>query len=583
MFIYEITFVPGFSLDNAIVADNPQCKQKTKNNSMNWLINFFSQEGVAQAIILIAITIVGGFFLGQLKFRGISLGVTWILFVGLAIGHFDCFHINPEILHFIKEFGLILFVYAIGSQVGASFFSSLAHGGLKMNILTIILVCFNVLAALCIYWFTQTDLPTSVGLMSGAVTNTPGLGAAQQTYTDITGNSSSFLGASYAITYPMGVIGVILVFIFIKYFCKDNAKTEESSEESALDFFTIEVDNSQCFGKKLHEIKAAIKTNFVMTRLYHIATNTMEVPNDESIISQGDKIYIVCSKEDAQTIELCIGKRLDMGLESWDKLDTQLVSKKLVVSNPKLNGKSISSVDFRSVFGVNISRVIRAGVSLVPTKDLTLQVGDTLVSVGQEHAIQKLGIFVGNSKKKLNDPYLIPIFLGIALGVFLGSIPFAIPGIPQPVKLGLAGGPLIIAILLNRFGPQLHLVTYATSSALKMLQELGIALFLAAVGLSSGQIFFETLVENGATWFFYGTLITVLPIIIIAFIGRFWLKLEATQLMGFISGSCTNPAALAFANSVDESGKAALSYATVYPLAMLLRIMAAQFLILLAF
>ena len=549
---------------------------------IEWVRNFFTQEGIAQAIFLLGITIVIGFWLAKIKIRGISLGVTWILFAGLAIGHFDYFKINPEVLHFIKEFGLILFVYAIGSQVGTSFFSSLRNGGIKMNLMTMVLVGCNVLATLGIYYFTNTDLPSAVGLMSGAVTNTPGLGAAQQTYAEITGNNPSFLGAGYAITYPMGVIGVILVFIFIRKFLKDPEVVVNEEQENALDIFTVEINNSQCFGKSIGDVKTIVNVNFVVTRLYHAESKKIEIPDTNSVLHEGDRMFVITAKEDAELIRSNVGNRLDMDMSSWDQLDSQLVSKNLLISNPRISGKSISSIDCRSAFGVNVSRVIRAGVSLVPTQELKLQLGDTLVAVGESSSVNKLGSFLGNSQKKLNDPYLIPIFLGIALGVLLGSIPFAIPGIPQPVKLGLAGGPLIVAILINRFGSQLKMVTYATSSALKMLQELGITLFLAAVGLSSGKIFWETLLANGALWFLYGTIITVVPIIIVVILGRLLLKLDVPQLMGLISGSCTNPAALAFATSVEESGKTPLAYATVYPLAMLLRIMAAQFLILMA-
>lgn len=551
---------------------------------MGAICDFLTQGGVAQAIIIIASTIYVGFLLGKIKVGGISLGVTWILFVGIFLGYFDCFAVNGEILHFVKEFGLILFVYAIGSQVGASFFSSLRNGGLQMNLLAIGLICLNVLTALGIHFFTKIDLPSVVGLMSGAVTNTPGLGAAQQTFSDISGESASFLAAGYAIAYPMGVIGVIAVFIVVRVFCKDSAESQDVVEKNPLDIFTLEVQNTLCVGKTLQEIENAIKVNFVITRLYHTSTQKMEVPNKRSVLQAGDRIYVVALKEDAQTIELSIGNRIDMDLVSWDKLDSELVCQQLLVSKPNINGKSISSFDFQTVFGVNVSRVIRAGISLIPTKQLKVQVGDILVVVGDEKSIKKLELFIGNSEKKLYDhPFMIPIFLGIALGVIIGSIPFHIPGIPQPVKLGLAGGPLIVAILLNRFGTKLRIVTYATRSAMKMLQELGISLFLAAVGLSSGKIFFETLVSQGATWFLFGTLITLIPLITITLIGRFALKLEVPQLLGLLSGACTNPAALAFANSTDDTGKTSSSYATVYPLTMLLRIMAAQFLILLYF
>lgn len=550
---------------------------------MEAIIDFFSQGGIAQSIIILATTIFAGLLLGEIKIGGISLGVTWILFVGLFIGFFDCFSIDGEVLHFIKEFGLILFVYAIGSQVGASFFSSLRNGGLKMNLLAVGLICFNVMAALAIHFLTNTDISSVVGLMSGAVTNTPGLGAAQQTFTDITGESASFLAAGYAIAYPMGVIGVIIIFILVRKLCKDKSDSQETEVENQLDIFSLEVQNAQCFGKSLQEIEKAIKADFVITRLYHTYSQTMEIPNKRSVFQEGDRIYVIATKDDAKTVELSIGNRIDMDLGSWDQLDTELICRSVVVSNSNINGKSLSSFDIRNTFGVNISRIVRAGINLIPTKHLTLQLGDKLVVVGGEKSIKKLELFFGNSQKKLCDPHMIPIFLGIALGVILGSIPFKIPGIPQPVKLGLAGGPLIVAILINRFGTSLHLVTYATRSAMKMLQEVGISLFLAAVGLSSGKIFFETLLSHGATWFLYGSTITIVPVAIAAFIGRIVLKLEVPQLLGLISGACTNPAALAFANSTDETGKTSSSYATVYPLSMLMRIMAAQFLILLNF
>lgn len=550
---------------------------------MGAVSNFFLQGGVAQTIIIIATTVFFGLLLGKIKIRGISLGVTWVLFVGIVLGYFDCFSVNGEVLHFIKEFGLILFVYAIGSQVGTSFFSTLRNGGLRMNLLAMGFIGLNVMAALLIFFITKIDLPSVVGLMSGAVTNTPGLGAAQQTFSDITGESASFLAAGYAIAYPMGVIGIIGIFIVVRKFCNDSKTTEVKTVDNQLEIFSLEIQNAQCFGKSLQEIEKAIKVNFVVTRLYHTNTQEMEIPNKRSVIQEGDRIYVIALKEDVDAVTLSLGNRIDMNLESWDQLDTNLVCHSILVSNAKINGKSLSSFDIRNTFGVNISRVIRAGINIIPTEHFALQLGDTIVAVGGEKSIKKMELFFGNSQQKLGDPHILPIFLGIALGVILGSIPFKIPGIPQPIKLGLAGGPLIVAILLSRFGTNLRIVTYATRSAMKMLQEIGISLFLAAVGLSSGKIFFETILSHGATWFFYGAIITIVPAILIAIIGRYLLHLKIPQILGFISGASTNPAALAFANSFDETGETSSAYATVYPLAMLMRIMAAQFLILLAF
>lgn len=548
---------------------------------MNWLTDLITQPGVAQSIFLIAATIAGGVALGKTKIKGISLGITWVLFFGIFIGQFEFIPLDSTILHFVKEFGLILFIYSIGLQVGPSFFSSFQNGGVSQNLLAAGTVVLGGITAVILAFLFPVDLASMVGIMSGAVTNTPGLGAAQQTYTDLNSSPADFLSAGYAIAYPMGVMGVILLCIIINKLFSKAEEESASNKKEEMDMFSIELRNTACDGITLGNLRDVLGFDFVVTRLYHTQTQFMEIPSDGSVLSLGDRMFIVCEKSVSPRVEMCAGTRIDMDVRDWELLDKKLICKKLTLTRTEVNGKSIGEIDFRKKFNINISRIIRADVNIFPSDTLKVVMGDILVVVGNEQGIQNAAEFVGNNKGKLKDPFLIPIFLGILLGVILGSIPFPLPMIPIPVKLGLAGGPLIIAILMSRYGTQFGIVTYATHSAKKMLQEMGISLFLAAVGLSSGKIFFTTLMEHGSTWFLYGTLITLLPLVIILLIGRLVCKLEPHQLMGLISGSMTDPAALAFANSVT-AGKASLSYATVYPLTMFMRILCAQVLILLS-
>ena len=546
------------------------------------MFDLFTKQGIGQSIFLLATTIACGIALGKIKIRGISLGVTWVLFFGIFVGHFDFIPLDSNILHFVKEFGLILFVYSIGLQVGPGFFSSFRNGGVTQNLLAVGIVLLGGVVTYTLAKITHVDLVAMVGVMSGAVTNTPGLGAAQQTYNDMCQTSADILSAGYAIAYPMGVIGVILSCIVIKkLFSQRELADGTNAKNAGMDMFTVELNNKACDGITLKKLKEAIGYDFVITRLYHTNTQFMEIPSDESILQLGDRLFIVCAKSVAEKVEICTGPRIGMDVKDWEVLDKQLISKKITLTKTEINGKSLGEINFRENFNINISRIIRTDVSIFPSESLKLVMGDILVVVGNEQGIQKAADYVGNNKGKLCDPFLIPIFLGIALGVVLGSVPFALPFMPIPVKLGLAGGPLIIAILMSRYGTQLGIVTFATHSAKKMLQEVGISLFLAAVGLSSGKIFFSTLVSNGASWFIYGTLITLIPLIIILFVGRYFYKLKSHQLMGLISGGMTDPAALAFANFITE-GKASLSYATVYPLTMFMRIFCAQMLILLS-
>lgn len=547
---------------------------------MNWFETLLFGEGIAHSIFILALVIAAGIALGKVKIFGISLGVTWILFVGIFAGHFGLV-IDEHILHFIKDFGLILFVYSLGLQVGPSFFSSFKKGGLSKNLLAMGIVLMSVITTCVIHFITGTPFHTMIGVMSGAVTNTPGLGAAQQTIVDITGVEDATLAMGYAVAYPMGVLGVILTIIFMRPLFKVDLNKErdelekKSAPKASAVKIAIEISNSAVFGKSIYEIDQLIDREFVVSRLYH-PDKFMEIPTSSSIVHEGDKLLIITSKDNEDAISTFLGKKIEMNQEEWEKLDTRLIVRRVVVTKPAVNGKTLGELNIRAQYGINITRITRAGVDLVATAPLRLQLGDRVTVVGSEESIGKVGDLLGNQLTRLRDPNLIPIFLGIFLGVLVGSIPIMIPGLSQPLKLGLAGGPLIIAILIAHFGPKLKMVTYTTMSANMMLREVGISLFLAAVGISAGEGFVNAIVGGGYMWIVYGVFITVIPISIAAIIGRYVLKLDYFSLAGLICGSQTNPVALAYSNNSLNSSHIAVAYATVYPLTMFLRVLAAQ-------
>lgn len=549
--------------------------------------------------MLLAFVIAAGIYLGKFKVKGVSLGTTWILFVGIVLSHFG-FRADENLLHFLKEFGLILFVFSIGLQVGPGFFHSFKKGGLTLNMLAIGLVLLGVITTYVIHLVTGESLVTMTGVMSGAVTNTPGLGAAQQTFYDAT-NSGSFLsevGASeisaslasgYAVAYPLGVLGVIAVLMIVKAMfkvdlAKEQAKLdgEEAGIESAVRI-AFQVENPAIFGKTLVEIDKEITNKFVVSRIQRCGENgPVEVPLATTRINKDDKVLVVTSQSSVDVVTMLFGKVIDMPKEVWDRLDTSMSVRRLVITKSSLTGKKLKELRIRSTYGVSITRVSRSGVDLVANPNLTLQLGDTILVVGPDNAIDKVAKAVGNSESSLSHPHLIPIFFGIALGVLLGSIPMKFPGIPQAIKFGLAGGPLIIAILIGYFGPKLKITTYTTVSANMMLRELGISIFLAAVGLGAGENFVSSIVNGGYWWILYGALITVIPTFVIALLGRLVFKLNFYQICGLLSGSCTNPPVLAFAQNAYGTDYTSVSYATVYPLAMFMRVLVAQLLILIA-
>lgn len=550
---------------------------------MEWLCNLIFGSGVAHSILVVAIVIAIGVILGKFKVFGISLGMTWILFVGIIVSHFGI-TIDSTTMAFVKDFGLILFVFSLGLQVGPGFFASFKKGGVRLNTLTLGLVLLSGVVTVIIHTITGVEMPTMVGVMSGAVTNTPGLGAAQQAYYEASGIMDSTIPAGYAVAYPLGVVGVILTLLGIRALFRINLNKEKEAIESGSKpkdnacKFAVEVRNESIVGKSIYEIDKFIGHHFVVSRLYH-SNGEMEIPTSHSIVNRGDRLLVITSKDNVARVEAFIGKQIEMEQTEWEKLDTNLVSRRLVVTKSEVNGKTLGELNIRAQFGINITRVNRAGIDLVAYPGLQLQLGDRIMVVGSEKAIAKVANLVGNSAKKLREPNLIPIFIGIFLGVILGSIPIAISGLSQPVKLGIAGGPLVIAILIARFGPRFGMVTYTTMSSNMMLREIGISMFLAAVGLGAGEGFVEAVVNGGYMWILYGALITIIPVLIISTIARFAFKLDYFTISGVICGSQTNPIALSFMNNTFDEAQIAVAYATVYPLAMFLRVLLAQVLV----
>jgi putative transport protein len=546
-------------------------------------------SSTAHIIFILAATIALGTLLGKVKLGGITLGVTWILFVGIAFGHFGM-GIDPKVLGFIKEFGLILFIYSVGMQVGPGFFSSLKQNGLKLNALSLGVILVGILVTCLIAAFSDTSLITLTGVMSGAVTNTPALGSAQQTYLDTMGTNEPSIALGYAVAYPLGVIGLILALILMrKIFRVDPAKEDERLHKEHViethdpDRVTVEITNPQLDGKKVWEIARLLNRSFIISRVLKEGS-APALADAQTVISLGDKVFFVSDPRDTEAVIVFLGRQIEMPQEAWDaqSRDTELVSRRILVTRSSINGKQLGSLQLRKNFKVNVTRVNRSGVDLIATPSLELLLGDRVTVVGAESAIAEVAGMLGNSQKRLREPNIIPMFIGILLGVLVGMIPFHISGIPLPVKLGLAGGPLIVAILLSRFGARFHLVTYTTISASLMLREIGISLFLAAVGLSAGPEFVSTLSGGGYVWVGYGFLITVIPILVMGLLGRWVFKLNYFALMGTLSGSMTNPIALSFVTSNSPNDIPAVSYSTVYPLTMFLRVVSAQILILAA-
>lgn len=552
---------------------------------MNWLYDLFFGGGIAHAVITFALVITLGILLGKIKVKGISLGITWILFVGIVCSHFGM-TVDDDIRHFVQEFGLILFVFSIGLQVGPSFFSSFKHGGMTLVACATAIVLTGVATAYMLHIATGTPIPTMVGILSGAVTNTPGLGAAQQAFTDAAGQADETIALGYAAAYPLGVVGIILSMIFIRYAFRVRFEKEDeelarlSNEHKLAEKISVEFTNRMLDGYTIENLRQLVNRQFVISRICH--DGTIGMADSDSIVRQGDRLRVICQAEDIEAIVAFLGRRAEMSDEEWSchTSQTDLVSRRILITKSSINGKKFSDLRLRTKYGINITRVNRAGVDLIPYQGLELQVGDRVMVVGPAQAVERAADVLGNSLKKLRQPNLITLFVGIALGVLLGSIPLM--NVPQPVKLGLAGGPLIVAILIGRFGTHFHLVTYTTMSANLMLRELGIALFLAAVGIGAGNGFIDTIANGGYRWIGYGFIITVVPILLVATVARIWLKMNYYTLIGLIAGSTTDPPALAYANATAGNDMPAVGYSTVYPVVMFLRVLTAQIFILFA-
>jgi putative transport protein len=556
----------------------------------------FLGTGIAHSILLFAIVIASGLWLGKKKVKGISIGSTWILFLGILLSHFG-FRADPAALAFMKEFGLILFVFSIGMQVGPGFFQSFRKGGVGLNLLAAGMILLGVLVTLSIHWITGESLTTMVGVLSGAVTNTPGLGAAQHTMLDAlvaegqtaaaAEEATSALASAYAVSYPLGVIGVISVLILLKSLFridlnKERAQLEEQDKDSqdTARRMHCEVENPAVFGKKLSEVMVGHADQFLVSRL--MRGNEIFSPGPDTVLEQGDKVLIVTSQPNVEAVRIVFGEEVPMHLEDWLQQDENLVIRRLCISKSSLTGKQLRSLHIRNTYGVTVTRVARAGVELVARPTLQLQMGDTITVVGTVKGIDQVARIVGNKPETLSKPNLVPIFFGIALGVIVGSIPIAFPGIPQPVKLGLAGGPLIIAILLGHFGPKWGITTYTTISANMMLREVGISFFMAAVGLGAGENFVASVVSGGYRWILYGALITLIPTFLTGLVARLVFKFNFYRICGLISGGSTNPPTLAFAQGAYGTDYTSINYATVYPLTTFLRVLSAQVLILFA-
>lgn len=556
---------------------------------MNWLQDLLTNpNSIAHIVALYAFVIAAGVLLGKIKFFGISLGVTFVLFVGILAGHFG-FTGNPAILSFVQDFGLILFVFCIGLQVGPSFFSSFKRGGITLNLLAVGIVFLNIAVALILYFALQgrVDIPMMVGILCGAVTNTPGLGAANEALQQLHYQGPE-IAMGYACAYPLGVMGIILSMIIIRYICRVDVqrdsdeiqKEEEANPHMKPYTISLKVQNEALSGKTLSQVQNFLARDFVCTRI--IQDGHMITPNANTVLRLGDRMFLVCAEDDSEAIMAFIGPKIEQDWDATNQQDKPMVSRRILVTQPNINGKTLGELHFSSMYGVNVTRVNRSGMDLFAARQLRLQVGDRVMVVGPQDAIERVANLLGNQLRRLDHPNIVTIFVGILCGILFGSLPIAIPGMPTPVKLGLAGGPLIISILIGRFGHKVKLVTYTTMSANLMLREVGLVLFLASVGIKAGENFVQMVVEgDGVLYVGLGFLITFIPLVITGIVARWHHRVNYFTLMGLIAGSNTGPPALAYANQIAGNDAPAVGYSTVYPLTMFLRILTAQLLVLL--
>ena len=560
---------------------------------MDWLQNLlFDENSIAHIVLLYSFVIAVGVLLGKIKFFGVSLGVTFVLFTGIVCGHFGLTG-NTQILTFLQDFGLILFVFCIGLQVGPSFFSSFKKGGIAMNLVAMGIVALNIAVAVALYYGLngRIELPMMVGILCGAVTNTPGLGAANEALSQLN-YSGPQIAMGYACAYPLGVLGIIGSITAIRYICRINLKKEEediAKEEAANPHLTprmmhLEVHNEALAGKTLLQVRDFMGRDFVCSRI--LQNGHVSIPTSDKVLKEGDRLLVITAEKNVMALTVLFGEQenTDWNKEDidWNAIDSQLISRRIVVTRNRVNGVKLGSLRLRNLYGINITRVNRAGIDLVASRDLRLQIGDKLTIVGEANSVNNVGKILGDELKRLDNPNLLAIFVGLTLGVLIGAIPIAIPGMSTPIKLGIAGGPIIVGILMGAFGPRFHLTTYTTQSANLMMRQFGIVIYLAGLGIDSGAHFFETVFRaEGLLWIGLGFLLTIVPVLIVGFIASQFFKLDYAHNIGMLCGSMANPMALSYANTTVEGDEPSVSYATVYPLSMFIRVISAQLLIML--
>lgn len=550
---------------------------------MDWLYSLFIEHSALQAVVVLSLISAIGLGLGKVRICGISLGVTFVFFTGILCGHFGL-SIDPQMLNYAESFGLVLFVYALGLQVGPGFFSSFRQGGVQLNMLAIGVVLVGTLLAVIGSYACGIALPDMVGILCGATTNTPALGAAQQTLKQL-GMETSAPALGCAVTYPLGVVGVILAILLIRKALvrKEDLEVKEKENENKTYIAAFQVHNPAIFNMSIKEIGALTNyPKFVISRLWR--DGNVCIPTSDKVIKEGDRLLVITSEKYAPALTVLFGEQEDTDWNKkdidWNAIDSQLISQRIVVTRPELNGKKLGSLHLRNHYGINISRVYRSGVQLLATAELTLQLGDRLTVVGEAASIHNVEKVLGNAIKSLKEPNLIAVFVGIILGLALGAIPISIPGISAPVKLGLAGGPIIVGILIGTFGPRMHMVTYTTRSANLMLRALGLALYLACLGLDAGEHFFETVFRpEGALWVAVGFGLTIIPVLLVGVIAFKWFKVDFGSVTGMLCGSMANPMALNYANDTIPGDNPSVAYATVYPLCMFIRVIIAQVLL----
>ena len=549
-----------------------------------WIESVLFEQSALQALVVLSLIVAAGLALGKLHFKGVSLGVTWVFFVGIIAGHFGL-KIDPQMLLFAESFGLVLFVYELGLKVGPGFFSSFRKGGVLLNGLGLALVLLGTLVAISLTWLMDIPMADMVGILSGATTNTPALGAAQQALSQL-GISANGAALSCAVTYPLGVVGVILAFVLLRKIAVRPGDISSGAHEDDNQTYIVafDVENPGIFGKTIRQAATLVQPKFVISRLWREGDVT--IPGPETLLRHKDRLLVVTTEKDAEALTALFGARekkdWNTGSIDWNAIDSSLISRHIVISKPELNGRRLGSLKLRNTYGINITRVVRSGVTLLASPGLILQLGDRLTVVGEERSVEQVAKVVGNSSLTLKDPNMGAIFLGIVLGLLLGSVPIMIPGISVPVRLGLAGGPIIVGILIGRFGPQFHLVTYTTRSATLMLRGIGLSLFLGCLGLEAGEKFLDTILRaDGLLWIAAGFIITVVPVLLMAPVCMRWGKLDFGLACGVLSGAMANPMALNYSNSTLPGDNPAVGYATVYPLAMFSRVVIAQLLVLL--